>query len=111
MDNPMGDSPAGHEGTDEIPRLKPCGCAWFGPRCEHHAADYPKDAPQLPLTISEDQLSIYVANTAHLVLYKLRKEMHREIDKQVSRLRIDHEKRWEQTLAQLKDLVRMETIV
>ncbi len=67
--------------------------------------------PVLPPTISQDQLSIYVANTAHLVLHKLRKEMHREIDKEVSRLRIDHEKRWEQTREQIKDLVRMETIL
>ena len=64
-----------------------------------------------PILISEDQLSVYIANTAHLVLHKLRKEMHAEINKQVDRLRIDHEKRWEQTRAQLKDLVRMETIL
>ena len=63
-----------------------------------------------PILISEDQLSVYIANTAHLVLHKLRKEMHAEINKQVARLRIDHEKRWEQTLAQVKGLVRMDDV-
>ena len=71
---------------------------------DHKGAD-------LPILISEDQLSVYIANTAHLVLHKLRKEMQAEINKQVERLRIDHEKRWEQTRAQIKDLVRMETIL
>jgi hypothetical protein len=73
------------------------------------AADH--EGADLPTLISEDQLSVYIANTAHLVLHKLRKEMHREIDKEVARLRIDHEKRWEQTLEQFKDHVRMETIL
>ena len=68
------------------------------------------DTSKPPLTISEDQLSVYIANTAHLVLHKLRKEMHAEINKQVERLRIDHEKRWEQTRAQLKGFVRMDTV-
>ena len=81
MADPTGQSAPDHEGTD------------------------------LPISISEDQLSIYIANTAHLVLHKLRKEMHREIDKAVERLRIDHEKRWELTLEQPKDHVRMETIL
>ena len=69
----------------------------------------PAAPPKPPLTLTEDQLSQLVANTAHLVLYRLRKEMHREIDKEVARLRIDHEKRWEQTLEQLAELVRVET--
>ena len=64
----------------------------------------------LPILISEDQLSVYIANTAHLVLHKLRKEMHAEINKEVARLRIDHEKRWEQTLAQVNRLVRMDDL-
>ena len=69
------------------------------------------EGTDLPILISEDQLSVYIANTAHLVLHKLRKEMHAEINKQVDRLRIDHEKRWEQTLAQLKGLVPLERIL
>ena len=84
---------------------------------DHEGTDLPKpdpmkeiDASKIPLTISEDQLSVYIANTAHLVLHKLRKEMHAEINKQVERLRIDHEKRWRQTRAQIKDLVRMDTV-
>ncbi len=76
MTDSMGDSPASHEGVDP---------------------------PIPPLTITEDQLSLLIANTSHLVLYKLRKEMHREIDKAVTRLRIDHEKRWEETLTQLRN--------
>ncbi len=91
MPDPTGESPASHEGTDP---------------------------PILPLNISEDQLSIYIANTAHLVLHKLRKEMDAKISKEVARLRIDHEKRWEETRKQLADnqlrwfreYVRMDTI-
>ncbi len=83
MGNPMGDSAASHEGI-EVPRT---------------------------ITITEDQLSAMTASVAHLVLYKLRQEMHREIDKEVARLRIDHEKRWEQTLAQLRDWVRVEKVL
>ncbi len=67
--------------------------------------------PILPPTISQDQLSIFVANTAHLVLHKLRKEMHAEIDKAVERLRVDHEKRWEKVLEQVAELVRVETVL
>ena len=84
---------------------------------DHVGTDPPKpdpmkeiDTSKIPLTISEDQLSVYIANTAHLVLHKLRKEMRAEINKEVARLRIDHEKRWEQTRTQLKDLVRMDTV-
>ena len=71
----------------------------------------PAAPPKPPLTITEDQLSILIANTSHLVLYKLRKEMHREIDKEVARLWIDHEKRWEQALKQVAELVRVETVL
>ena len=83
-DYPMGDSPSTHEGVD---------------------------VPKPPLTITEDQLSHLVANTAHLVLYRLRKEMHREIDKAVTRLREDHERRWARTREQLKDHVHLEKVL
>ncbi len=83
MDNPMGDSATSHEGVD-MPHT---------------------------LIITEDQLSVMTANVAHLVLHKLRQEMHREIDKEVARLRIDHEKRWEQAREQLRDYVRVETVL
>ena len=69
------------------------------------------DTSKLPLTITEDQLSVYIANTAHLVLHKLRKEMRAEINKEVARLRIDHEKRWRQIQKQLRDYVRVETVM
>ena len=69
------------------------------------------DASKIPLTISEDQLSVYIANTAHLVLHKLRKEMQAEINKQVERLWIDNEKRWRQVQKQLRDYVRVETVM
>lgn len=114
MNNPMGDSPASHEGTDP-PTLRQQFDALL---CEYNVLaepglhEYDKmldDMVNACMPIGQDQLSIYIANTAHLVLYKLRKEMHAEINKHVDRLRIDHEKRWEQTLAQVKDLVRMET--
>ena len=64
-----------------------------------------------PILISEDQLSVYIANTAHLVLHKLRKEMRAEINKEVARLRIDHEKRWRQIQKQLREYVRVETVM
>ena len=69
------------------------------------------EGTDLPIQISEDQLSVYIANTAHLVLHKLRKEMHAEINKEVDRLRIDHEKRWQQVRKQLRDYVRVETVI
>ena len=65
----------------------------------------------LPMLISEDQLCVYIANTAHLVLHKLRKEMRAEINKEVARLRIDHEKRWRQIQKQLREYVRVETVM
>jgi hypothetical protein len=74
-------------------------------------ADHEGVPPKPPLTITEDQLSLFIANTAHLVLYKLRKEMHAEIDKAVARLRIDHEKRWEGMLEQVAELARVETVL
>ena len=70
------------------------------------SADHEGEIPILPSNISEDQLSIYVANTAHLVLYKLRKEMHREIDKAVARLRIDFENQRTQTREQVAGLLK-----
>ena len=70
------------------------------------SADHEGEIPILPPTISEDQLSIYVANTAHLVLYKLRKEMHAEINKQVERLRIDFENQRTQTREQIAELLK-----
>ena len=95
MTDSMGQSAPDHEGTDP-PKPDPMKEI---------------DASKLPLTISEDQLSVYIANTAHLVLHKLRKEMHAEINKQVERLRIDHEKRWQQVRKQLRDYVRVETVL
>ncbi len=87
-DNPTGESAASHEGVD---------------------------IPKPPLTITEDQLSLLIANTSHLVLYKLRKEMHREIDKAVARLRIDFENQRTQTREQIAELlknhVRLEAIL
>ena len=73
------------------------------------AADH--EGTDLPILITEDQLSVYIANTAHLVLHKLRKEMHAEINKEVDRLRIDHEKRWQEVRKQLRDYVRVETVI
>ena len=73
-------------------------------------SDSPGQSAQ-PILISEDQLSVYIANTAHLVLHKLRKEMRAEINKEVARLRIDHEKRWRLIQKQLRDYVRVETVM
>ena len=85
---------------------------------DHEGTDPPKpdpmkeiDTSKIPLAISEDQLSVYIANTAHLVLHKLRKEMRAQINKEVARLRIDHEKRWRQIQKQLRDYVRVETVM
>lgn len=87
-DNPTGEPSASHEGT--------------GPS-------------KPPLIITEEQLDQLIANTAHLVLYKLRKEMHREINKQVERLRIDFESQRTETREQiaglLKNHVYLETIL
>lgn len=75
----------------------------------------PLPPPKPPLTITEDQLSLLIANTSQLVLYKLRKEMHREINKQVERLRIDFESQRTETREQiaglLKNHVHLETIL
>ena len=87
MTNPTGESPASHEGVP----------------------------PKPPLTITEDQLSLLIANTSHLVLYKLRKEMHREINKQIERLRVDFESQRTETREQIAGLLKkhlhLETIL